>query len=237
MTFGTVWHTCTAPASPKASTCTSRRVGYTASVVTATCTECGARYETQACWLKRVKRPKCSRECNGAERGRQWATFGHMGPKAKTAESLRRAADKMRGPRNPAWKGGATYFRKHGNYKPIRYVRCPAELASMARKDGYVMEHRLLMARMAKRPLDRVEVVHHVDHDPQNNTPTNLELWPDNRSHKLAEHGRHVEGAANRVSPPVSVPRSSPPSSRSSSRESPSAEPSPRRSWSTGRAR
>jgi hypothetical protein len=69
----------------------------------------------------------------------------------------------------------------------------------MARADGYVMEHRLVMARMVGRPLMRTECVHHADHNPLNNVPTNLELWPDNRSHKMAEHGRCAEGAANRV--------------------------------------
>jgi hypothetical protein len=44
-----------------------------------------------------------------------------------------------------------------------------------------------------------MEAVHHVNHDPLDNRRNNLELWPDNRSHKLAEHGRYVEGAANRV--------------------------------------
>jgi len=69
----------------------------------------------------------------------------------------------------------------------------------MARADGYVMEHRLVMAKRIGRPLLRVEVVHHGDHKPLNNDPSNLELWPDNRSHKMAEHGRIAEGAANRL--------------------------------------
>ena len=69
----------------------------------------------------------------------------------------------------------------------------------MARADGYVMEHRLVMAKRIGRPLLRVECVHHEDHKPLNNDPTNLELWPDNRSHKMAEHGRVAEGAANRL--------------------------------------
>ena len=105
----------------------------------------------------------------------------------------------MTGARNPAWKGGATYRKRHGNYVSVRYVRCPLEFISMARKDGYVMEHRLVMATWVGRPLSREETVHHVDHDPLNNPRPNLELWPDNRSHKLAEHGRFVEGAANRL--------------------------------------
>jgi hypothetical protein len=105
-----------------------------------------------------------------------------------------------RGPANPAWKGGVTYRHRRGNYVQVRYVRCPLELLAMARKDGYVMEHRLVMARWIGRPLTRVECVHHIDHKPLNNADrTNLELWPDNRSHKMWEHGRIAEGAANRV--------------------------------------
>lgn len=104
------------------------------------------------------------------------------------------------GANNHAWRGGVTYWRKHGNYPPIKYIRCPTDLLTMARKDGYVMEHRVIMARLILRPLIRSEVVHHLNHNPQDNTPHNLELWPDNRSHKLAEHGRIAHGAVCRLS-------------------------------------
>lgn len=100
---------------------------------------------------------------------------------------------------NPAWKGGVTHRLRRGNYVQVRYVRAPEWAALMARKDGYVMEHRLVMAKWIGRTLLRMEVVHHLDHNPLNNVPTNLELWPDNRAHKLAEHGRLADGAANRV--------------------------------------
>lgn len=73
----------------------------------------------------------------------------------------------------------------------------------MARTDGYVMEHRLVMAQWIGRALTRTECVHHIDHNTRNNARSNLELWPDNRSHKLAEHGRIAIGAANRFSPTV----------------------------------
>lgn len=103
------------------------------------------------------------------------------------------------GERNGSWKGGVTYWRKAGNYPPIKYVRAPEWALPMARKDGYIMEHRLLMAKRCGFLLTRTEVVHHVDHDPTNNSLSNLELWPTNGSHKAAEHGRIVEGVANRV--------------------------------------
>jgi hypothetical protein len=105
----------------------------------------------------------------------------------------------MIGPKNPAWKGGITLRHRKGNYVKVRYVRAPDWAKPMARKDGYVMEHRLVMAQWCGRLLTRMETVHHVNHKPLENDRTNLELWPDNRSHKLAEHGRFVEGAVNRV--------------------------------------
>lgn len=102
---------------------------------------------------------------------------------------------------NPAWKGGVTFRHRRGNYVQVRYVRAPAWALPMARKDGYVMEHRLVMAQMCGFLLTRTEVVHHVDHMPLNNANDNLELWPDNRSHKLWEHGRFVDGAVCRWFP------------------------------------
>jgi len=95
---------------------------------------------------------------------------------------------KMTGAGNPAWKGGVTYFHKRGNYKPIKYVQCPAEFLPMARLDGYVMEHRLFVARAMGRCLLRSEVVHHRNHDPQDNRLENLELFASNQAHKLHEH-------------------------------------------------
>jgi hypothetical protein len=71
----------------------------------------------------------------------------------------------------------------------------------MARSDGYVMQHRLVMAEWIGRALARTAYVHHKDHDPLNNMRENLELWPDNRSHKLAAHGKIAVGIANRWRP------------------------------------
>ena len=110
-----------------------------------------------------------------------------------TEERKRKASEEMKGERNRAWKGGVTYFRTHGNYSGVKYVRCPPEWLSMARKDGYVMEHRLIVARAIGRPLIRSEAVHHRNHDPTDNREENLTLFASNRDHKLHEHGHHIE--------------------------------------------
>ena len=103
------------------------------------------------------------------------------------------------GAANPAWKGGVTTKRPKGNYVGPRYVRCPQEFLPMARKDGYVMEHRLVMAQRIGRMLTRTEGVDHVNHDPRDNRPENLELYPTNGDHKRGEAGRFVAGVANRL--------------------------------------
>jgi hypothetical protein len=102
---------------------------------------------------------------------------------------------------NPAWKGGVTYKRPKGNYTGVKYVRASEWAKPMARKDGYIMEHRLVMAQMCGFLLTRTEVVNHKDRNPANNSPENLELYPSNGDHKRGEVGRFVSGVANRWEP------------------------------------
>jgi hypothetical protein len=173
---------------------------------TVACAVCGKEKTIPQAWLRKVKRPTCSRQCNGVLRGQELTSHAHKGRSGWTAVSMDSYLKKMTGADNPSWKGGVTYRRDKGNYKGARSVRCPPDLPSMAMANGYVMEHRLVMARWVGRPLTRQECVHHLDHDPLNNDRSNLELWPCNRTHKLAEHGRPVDGAANRLCRTDSAP-------------------------------
>ena len=149
-----------------------------------TCVMCQAGMYRRPWQLKEGKGKFCSRACRNR---------AHPLPDGRNFPPPRMGAD------NPAWKGGVTHKPGKGNYKGPRYVRCPEDLLCMARADGYVMEHRLVMSRWIGRPLTRTEVVHHVNHDPRDNRRENLELFPTNRDHKLAEAGKFVPGVANRL--------------------------------------
>jgi hypothetical protein len=159
------------------------------------CLKCGKPFRPKGMASKALAKYRyCGYGCAAAARMEDPATIerlrvmGSTGRAAWTEESLSSYREKMSGDSNPAWKGGVTIFKTHGNYVGVRYVRCPDEFLPMARKDGYVMEHRLFVARAMGRCLTRVEVVHHIDHDPTNNVLTNLQLFASNRDHKLYEH-------------------------------------------------
>ena len=83
------------------------------------------------------------------------------------------------GPAHPGWRGGRFLV---GGYW---YVWGPDH--PNATKAGYVAEHRLLMSEKLGRPLLPGEVVHHIDANPQNNAPENLELFPSNGKHLAHE--------------------------------------------------
>ncbi|WP_425591645.1 HNH endonuclease [Hydrogenophaga aromaticivorans] len=51
---------------------------------------------------------------------------------------------------------------------------------------GYVAQHRLVVERILGRYLERHEVVHHIDGNPRNNAPSNLQVFDSN-----ADHLRH----------------------------------------------
>jgi hypothetical protein len=81
---------------------------------------------------------------------------------------------------NGQWKGGWT-IDKSG------YILVKAPIGHPGRNhNGYIREHRLVMEQKLGRYLDSLEVVHHIDENPANNHPDNLELFDTNGKH-LAE--------------------------------------------------
>jgi hypothetical protein len=118
---------------------------------------------------------------------RSIASKGKAGWTEASRESY---AAKMTGPLNPAWKGGVMLVSSKGNYARGVYVRCPREFRPMGRRDGWILEHRLLVARVIGRMLTTAESVHHVNHDPRDNRLGNLMLFASNSDHKRYErHG------------------------------------------------
>lgn len=53
-------------------------------------------------------------------------------------------------------------------------------------KNGFALEHRVVMSQILKRPLKKNEIVHHKNGDRQDNRPENLELK--NRSNHATHH-------------------------------------------------
>ena len=88
--------------------------------------------------------------------------------------------------RNGQWKGGR---RRLGcGYWGILVPDHP-----FARKDGYYMEHRLVMEKHLGRTLTKKEVVHHINGDTGDNRIENLMLYSSHSEH-LKEH--HPKGKA-----------------------------------------
>ena len=100
---------------------------------------------------------------------------------------LARAGIPIRGRQRPreghgAWKGGRV--QTSGGYVGI-HVEKDDLLYCMADSNGYVLEHRLVMARALGRPLADHETVHHLNGDKTDNRLSNLQL-------RFGRHGRGV---------------------------------------------
>lgn len=92
------------------------------------------------------------------------------------------------------WKGGINLNRQ--GYI-VEYVKNTSKWFAMAsnthRTGGYVLQHRLVMAKHLKRLLTVSEIVHHINGDKQNNRISNLQLT-DRKNHKVTYQDGFREG-------------------------------------------
>jgi hypothetical protein len=123
--------------------------------------------------------------------GRSQTYIAHRFSTAQVVVSrvLRAAGITKLGPRSgnrtgadsASWKGGVV--NAEGGYLG-EWVSVDAPYASMRNRTGYVLQHRLVMARSLGRSLTRHETVHHINGVRDDNRPENLQL----------RQGRHGAG-------------------------------------------
>jgi hypothetical protein len=119
-----------------------------------TCPICGFNFRVKPSHFE--KRTTCGKECN--KKHRSIKNTGEGNPNYGNRKE-----------NSPSWKGG----ERVSNYG---YILLFLPEHPMSRPDGYVLEHRVVMAEKLGRDLQRDEHVHHKDGDKRNNSPDNLEL-------------------------------------------------------------
>ncbi len=166
------------------------------------CVKCGKEFFTYNSEIRRNGGKFCSRKCYylseigrpGPWRGKKipkwlvnkriksgsehWA-YGKKYSKEHRENLSKSHIGKRKGFFNNKWNGGIKISNGY------RYFLNP--IHPFATKDGYVMEHRLVMEKYIGRYLKPTEVVHHINKDTSNNVLNNLMLFANSSSH-LAYH-------------------------------------------------
>lgn len=108
---------------------------------------------------------------------------------------IRELLPRKKGSENTNWKGGKTAI---GKYYEI-WVSPDDFFHSMASNGGYVLEHRLVMAKHLGRNLHSWEIVHHKNHDKKDNRIENLQLVTDDRHKQITILERKIKYQAGKI--------------------------------------
>lgn len=159
------------------------------------CIICCKKYKTKPCRIERSK--CCSKKCQLEYlkiRGKEYNnkldvkqqksksmegnafSLGKKHKKERSLEYRKMVSKRFSGANHRNWRGGK-YIDGKG------YIRILAKQHPHCDRDGYVMEHRLVMENYLGRYLKLNEVIHHIDENKQNNNINNLMIFSDTAEH------------------------------------------------------
>lgn len=174
----------------------SRKTIRTVPWVTLVCPSlgCGKTFEVQQ--GQKGRRKYCSRKCQSAN-----AHALNRTGKAHSPEARQKMSESVKGKqlreKSSQWKGGR--FLDSAGYAHVMIETLPPVSQDTARRmtpTKYIMEHRIVMAMSLGRPLEKTELVHHLNGIKDDNRPENLTV--ESRVEHSRKH-RETEAELRRV--------------------------------------
>lgn len=133
----------------------------------------------------------CECGCDRLTAGGRWLPGHAARGRRRSPEFVAKRRAAMLRERNPNWRGG----RKRNSDGYVQILVGTAH--PMADNNGYVLEHRLVMASAIGRTLESGEVVHHINEVKDDNRIENLTLFAtkaDHIRHHMSARTRAMEG-------------------------------------------